>query len=194
MTLNVTRTGTPAAAPVTLPEAKVHLRVDSTDEDAYITALIEVARVTAEDRLQRTLVSTPWRLLADAFPACGRALELPMAPVLSVTQVQYLDADGALQTLPDTDYLLAATPLGHELALPPGGAWPSTQAHRPGAVTVTYTAGYGATAASVPAPIRHWVLLAIGDLYHQRERSGDKPVVPQHFADGLLDTYKVWGV
>ena len=45
------RTGSPATEPVTLADAKAHLRVDGTDEDAYITGLIGVARVAAEERL-----------------------------------------------------------------------------------------------------------------------------------------------
>ena len=49
----------PAAEPLTLAEAKLHLRVDAdiTDDDSLITALIVTARQQAEHRTGRSLVS-----------------------------------------------------------------------------------------------------------------------------------------
>lgn len=183
-----TRTAEPGAEPITLAEAKLHLRVDHADEDGLISGLISVARRTCEDRLERTLITTPWRLAATHFPPSGR-LFLSMGPVQAVSSVQYLDTSGDLQTLAGADWQLA-----EGLLMPAfNKSWPSTLC-QPGAVRVEYTAGYGDAGGDVPAPIRHWLKLAIGDLYANRERSSDKPSVPQHFADGLLDTYKVWGV
>lgn len=184
------RTAAPAEEPVTLADAKAHLRVDVPDDDAYIEGLIAVARVAAEDRLQRTLVHTPWRLTLDGFPA---AIELPMPPIVSVQSVQFRDATGQWSTLDAQDYVVDSVNEPGYVVPAPGTRWPAVGAGING-VRVDYTAGYGATGSSVPAPIRHWLLLAIGDLYNQRERSAEKPVVPQNFVDSLLDAYRIWGM
>lgn len=187
-----TRTTPPTAEPITLAEAKLHLRVTVDDDDALIAALITVARQACEDRLQRTLISTTWLQVLDGFPAGGGAVALPMPPVATVDAVQYRDSTGALQLLDASAYQLATH---HEPAqLLPVGAWPATQAGRVGTVSVTYTAGYGAAPADVPTPIKQWLLLAVCDMYLMRSRSSDKPAVPQGFADGLLDTYRVWSL
>lgn len=188
--MNHYRIAAPVSEPVTLADAKTHLRVDVPDDDAYIEALIAVARTAAEDRLQRTLVNTAWRLTLDGFPP---AIMLPMPPLVSVQSVQFRSADGEWLTLDAQDYDVDPVNEPGYVVPAPGVRWPSVGAGING-VQVNYTAGYGATGTSVPAPIRHWLLLALSDLYHQRNRSSDKPAVPQHFADGLLDTYKIWGV
>jgi hypothetical protein len=72
-----------------------------------------------------------------------------------------------------------------------GRTWPTTQ-DRINTVEVEYTAGYAGSV--IPTPIKHWILLAIGDMDANRERSAEKPAVPQDFAEGLLDTYKIWSV
>ena len=59
----------PASEPVSLTEAKAHLRLDSADDDSLITALIRSARETAEAHMRRALVSQTWRLSLDRFPA-----------------------------------------------------------------------------------------------------------------------------
>ena len=46
----------PYGEPVTLTEAKAHCRVDDTDSDTYITALIQAAREHAEEFCQRSFV------------------------------------------------------------------------------------------------------------------------------------------
>lgn len=188
--MTTTRTIDASTEPVTLPQAKAHLRVDGTEEDALITALIKAARHDAENRLQRTLLQSTWQLTLDAFPRAawpGDVIRLAFGPILSVSSVQYYDAAGTLQTMAPADYRLA------DHCIEPATAWPATQTRR-GAVQVTYTAGFGADASAVPAPIVQWILLAMGDLYANRERSAERPVVAQGFADSLLDPYRVWAV
>jgi uncharacterized phiE125 gp8 family phage protein len=174
---------------MTLAQAKAHLRVDFDDEDGYIQSLIDVAREAVEDRLQRTLINTGWRLTVDAF---SPALRLPHPPCISVQSVKYFDASGEERTLDPDSYFLDSVTEPAYLVPAAGGAWPETQ-QRINAVQVNYTAGYGATAADVPTPIVQWMKLAIGDMYENRGRSNEKPAVPQNFADGLLDTYRLWG-
>lgn len=182
------RTSEPAAEPVTLAQAKAHLRVDVPDDDQYIGTLISVVRLAAEDRLQRTLVHTTWRLTLDRFPL---AIRLPMPPLASVQSVQYRNTDGQWVTMSAQDYQVDLANEPGFLVTAPGATWPEVGEGING-VLVNFTAGYGATGDNVPAPIRHWILLALSDLYQHRSRSSDKPAVPQNFADGLLDTYKMW--
>lgn len=171
--------------PVTLAEAKRHLRIDCSDSDldSDITDLIATARMAAEDRLQRTLIATQWRYTADQLYRCHG---LPMGHVMSVQKVEIRDASGQLQPLEPTDWRLVEDSIMPTF----GHRWPDHLAE-PGAVCVAYTAGYGDTAAAVPRPIVQWIKLALTDLYTQRSRVAERPAVPQEFADSLLDTYRV---
>lgn len=58
----------PAEEPLSLAEAKLHLRVDFSDEDALISALISAARQAAETITARQLVTARWKYILDAFP------------------------------------------------------------------------------------------------------------------------------
>lgn len=177
----------PSVEPVTLAEALVHLREDEGVADDYIEALIVTARETCEERIERTLISSTWRVTMDAFP---EAIRLARPPLISVQGVVYLDADGVEQTLDPQDYIVDAVSEPGYVVPAPNVSWPDTQ-DRINTVWVNYTAGYGTTAADVPAPLRHWIKLAVGDMYSRRNRSADRAAVPQDFADGLLDSYKV---
>ena len=177
-----------AALPITLVQAKAQTRTDCADEDVLIGAYIEVATQAASDRLQRSLVPTRYRLTVDSFP---EAIELLLPPVTSVESVKFIDINGDQQTLDPQDYFLDSVSEPGYLVPSNSRAWPATQ-DRINAVEVEYTAGY--PAGTVPTPIQQWILLAIGDLYEQRARSAEKPAVPQNFADGLLDTYRIFGV
>lgn len=176
--------------PLTIEQAKLHLRVDYSDDDELITELIKVARATAEDRIGRTLISTGWRLTANKF---SPALELPNPPCISVESIKYIDTTGTEQPLNLADYLVDQVSEPARIVPTAGRDWPETQ-DRINAVVVDYTAGYGTTADKVPTPIVQWMKLAIGDMYDRRNRSAEKPNVPQDFADSLLDVYRMWGV
>lgn len=175
--------------PLTLAEAKAHLRVTLVDQqnDDYITSLIAVARQAAEDRTQRTLLTTTWRLSLQAFPRGAVTLLKPR--IQSVQAIVYIDPAGQEQLLPADAFVLDTASEAHQLAPTPGSAWPATR-QQPGAVRITYVAGYAA-AAEIPTPIVHWIKLALSDLYLNRTRSAERPALPQDFADGLLAVHEV---
>jgi len=182
----VKRLTEPASEPVSLAELKLSQRVDGTEEDALLTALIVAARQHCEARIRRSVVATNWRLTLSAFPAHGGAINLPMPPTASVSTVKYRDDAGALITMPEADYIVID--LGDmTLIEPASGYWPTTKASA-GAVLIEYVSGY----AVCPESIRRWIILAAGDMYANRERSTERATLPAQFADGLLDQYYTW--
>src|SRR5574343_985939 len=106
--------------PVTLAEAKLHCRVDGTDEDALITSLITAATETAEQQLAgRVLMQQTWELTLDAFPG---VFELTRVPVQSITSLKYYDTAGVQQTMAGADYTLDTTDdIGWALVTPAYG-------------------------------------------------------------------------
>ena len=106
----------PAGEPISLAEAKLHLRVDGGDDDPLIGSLITAARQAAETITGRQLMTARWRLVLDAFPGpllmhagSGSSFSLPAhaillakCPVQSVVSVEYLDMNGTMQVLPAT--------------------------------------------------------------------------------------------
>lgn len=163
--LSPVRVSPPAETPVSLAEAKAHLRVTSSDDDALIGALIQAATDWLDGWcgiLGRALVTQTWRVDLCAFPAC-RWLRLPLGPVQSITSVVYSDAADDEQTLDAASYSLHVEASGPVILFSRDAVWPSTY-RRPDAVRVTLVAGYG-DAADVPAPIKTAILLMVGDLY-----------------------------
>lgn len=85
----------PAEEPITLEEAKSHLRVDIEDDDNLILNLITAARQKAESILKRALITQTWIYYPDDFPDKDY-IELPMPPLQSVSSVTYTDYNGAV--------------------------------------------------------------------------------------------------
>lgn len=167
MMLTPVRTSAPATNPVTLVEAKAHLREDSSDNDTLIGALIDAATAHLDGWsgiLGRCMVTQTWRQDYDSFWSCG--LPLPFPDVQSVT-VAYTDENEATQTLAAANYHLLNEHGGSRLIISDTGTWPSTFT-MPTAARVTMVCGYGA-AASVPAALKAAILLHVGHLYSNRE-------------------------
>jgi uncharacterized phiE125 gp8 family phage protein len=150
--------------PVTLAQAKLHLRVDHDDENAAISLLCTGARETCEAFTNRALASGTWTLKLDAFP-----YELIRIPVgvanLSVQSINYVDADGVEQTWANTEYLvLQRQDQFPEIVPAYGWSFPSTRCQRD-AVTISFTA----EDSPCPTALVQGMLLQIGHLYEQRE-------------------------
>lgn len=158
----------PAVEPVTLAEAKAHLRIDSafTADDAAISSLITAARIHIENVSGRTLIRSRWQIKFDHFPSWD--IELPNPPVMAdAVTVTYVPLEGG-QPLSFTDFRTDRDATPAVIRPQWNGLWPSCRGAE-NDVTVTYWAGYGETAASAPVPARHCALMMIGHWYANRE-------------------------
>ena len=61
------RTTAPAAEPITLSEAKSHIRVDTAFDDTLITGYIKTAREWVEDYIDRALITQRLVMTLDVF-------------------------------------------------------------------------------------------------------------------------------
>lgn len=177
----------PTETPVTLDEAKAHLRETDVEQDAQIEAFLKGAVSMLDGRdgiLGRALCTQTWDLLLDCFPATS-AIGIPLPPLQSVTSVTYVDPDGATQTMPSGDYIVDTASDPGVLALAFGKSWPSVRLQR-NAITIRFVAGYGA-AAAVPPAIKDAIKLLIGERHKDRE--GGAPF--NAAADNLLFPFKV---
>lgn len=177
----------PTVEPVSVAEAKLHLKVDISDDDALIGALITAAREECEHLTDRAIAEQTLALLLDSFPAAG--IKLPRPPVSSITAVEYVDSDGATQTLAGAAYYLDDAQEPSWVLPAYDTSWPSTRGDA-NAVVVTYEAGY----ATCPEALRAWILLRVGTLYVTRMADSDKPAMPSPFVDRIIDRYRVMGV
>jgi uncharacterized phiE125 gp8 family phage protein len=67
----------PAIEPLSLDEAKAFLRVEHSDDDQVISALIAGARTHVETQSQVALITQGWRIVLDCWPQHGRIVVRP---------------------------------------------------------------------------------------------------------------------
>lgn len=178
----------PASEPVTLAEAKTHLRIEHTLDDTYITALIKAARMHAEQICWRGFITQTWELVLDGFPPDTIGVILPKGRVASITSVKYIDTNGVEQTLAATVYDLDDDSEPGRLLLGYNQDWPSTR-DQWDAVRIRYVVG----AAAAAEPVKQAILLLVSQMYEHRTPEVTGTIVsPVKFAvDALLAPYRL---
>lgn len=182
----------PTTEPISLTEAKLHLRVDSNEDDVLISTLISAARQSAEMLTGCQLVTARWQYGTDSFPAMGQPIYLPKNPVQSIINIEYLDLSGILQNLATQDYTVDRNSQPARIAPSFGKSWPIALPQI-GAVKIIFDAGYG-SAADVPDGIKAWIKLRVGSLYACREElssSTRTDATTLSFFNGLLAPYRI---
>lgn len=174
---------------MSLADAKQHLRVDSSDDDDLITALIGAATSALDGwsgRLGRCLITQTWQ--ASWRNWCGTMMVLPF-PDVSAATVKYFDSANAEQTIADSNFRLIERAKATAIEFDQAFAMPAIY-NRADAITVTMTCGYGDTADEIPAAIIAAAKLAIGAWYENREETvigQSSSSLPQSIAiDSLL--------
>jgi len=180
---------TPASTyPVSLTEAKSHLKVDTTADDTYITSIIKAATQLSEEYTNRFFIDTVIEQYASSFADLQTLFK---SKVSAVAYVKYYDSDNSLQTLSATVYDTQLNYEPSQIQLAENQSFPSIT-KRNDAVVARYTVGYG-SASDVPEIIKQAILLTIGNFYQNRNSVVIGRIateLPMN-VKWLLDTYKV---
>lgn len=165
----------PTLDPVSLAEAKAHCRIDSSDDDALLAGYILAARQYVERATGRVLMTQRWNYFLDhAWPkawdgSCYRSrIVIPLPPLRSIISMQYVDSNGATQTLAADQYWVATSALYGIVEPAYGVTWPAVRS-QVNTITILFEAGYGTNPGDIPEPIRQAMLLLVGHWYEHRE-------------------------
>jgi uncharacterized phiE125 gp8 family phage protein len=155
----------PAFEPVTLAEAKAHLRVEHDDDDDVIAALIAGARVHVEAQTRRALITQSWRIVRDAWPDDGRIAVLP-APLRALTAARVYRLDGTTQEIDTATFVVEAGSVPAVLSFA-SGAMPAPGRVAAG-IEFDVEAGYGDAPADVPGDLRQAIKTLVAHWYENR--------------------------
>ena len=186
------QTSAPTVEPITLEEAKAHLRLDTADDDALIRTLILTSRLHIEVALGIALITQTWSCFFDRWPvldgapvqpggaaftvpdaatrsrATPGAMMLPIGPVQSVDAVRVYAEDGMFLELPLTDFSFDLVGRSPRVIRRPAAMTPEP-GRRLNGIEFAVTCGFGAAGADVPAPIRQALLLLVAHWYEHRD-------------------------
>lgn len=187
--------------PVTLQHVKAHLQYDSDDKDAYIDSLIGQATAYLDGALGilgKCLVQQVWELRLEQWPTYPYRIEIPLPPLVSIDGVAYIDSAGDEQTIDESAYVWG---INGEMPgwLQPAYAacWPTLSYCRPDAIRIRFTAGYaeadsGGLIGTIPGNIVQYMLLIIGDAFHNRQTVVTGTITSNiNLADLLLKPHKL---
>ena len=178
----------PANPAVSVLDAKTHLRVDHSDDDAYIQGLIEAATSAIETEANRQLITATWDQHLDYFPDC-KPIMLYRPPVQSIESITYTDEDGSTQTVSTSTYKLTDPNNAYAtVTLQDNQNWPTDEIDERDAVKVTYKAGYGDSDSDVPRSLRVALLMLVATLYECRSDALDVRLAQNPAAQRLIQS------
>jgi uncharacterized phiE125 gp8 family phage protein len=201
----------PSVEPITLTEAKAHLRIviSDTTYDTEVTSMIKTARQWIEQRYNIALITQTRVQKQDNFydrypiyrnfmgPYYTRyPITLLYPPLQSITSLSYYDTNQALQTLTEnTDFYCAGkqTPAAgaQDIEIPrmwPANSWPAFK-WIPDAVQIEYVCGFGDDATYVPEPIKMAIKKVVAEMFENRSVNE-----PEFMAsiDEIMSLYQVF--
>ena len=177
----------PAVEPLSLAEAKAFLRVETSDDDDVISALIAGSRIHVEAQMRRALITQSWRLAIDAWPDDGRLTVLP-APLQALSAARVYDFDNVAHAVDTAAFVLdkgASALIFAPWALPAPGRVAA-------GIELDVTVGYGDAAVDVPEALRQAIRLLVAHWYENRglTAAGTAFVSPQTVA-ALIAPYRM---
>lgn len=177
----------PAIEPVTIAELKTYMSLDSTAYDTMLTGFISACRDAIEKHSGRTFISTSYEMFFDGFPS---VIELLHPPVQSVTSIYYVNTAGADTLLASNQYRVDLASLFPRIEPAYGVLWPSIR-NISNSVKVTYLAGYGTTAVSVPQNIKSCIMAVAADLFEHRESNLEINLTENKTYKFLLNSFSI---
>lgn len=152
--------GPPQAEPLSLAEAKAHLRLDGSDEDALLSSLIRAAREHLERATGLCLIHQTWRLYLDKWPD-GDVIQIGKGPVQTIETILVFDADGNPSDITATDMLLDGTARPVRLWLRD----PPSPGRAINGIEIDFIAGYGEAGSDVPDTLKRAMLTHVAQMF-----------------------------
>lgn len=154
---------------ITLAEAKIHLRVGDSGDDAYITSLIFAAQNVIENYCNISLMSKNITQTCDTWEDTKILLISPPANsgLVSLTRVEYYNTTNVFTTETLANYILDSGSTPPRLQLAVNKTYPTTY-ERNGAIRVTYLCGQTATN-RIPVALKQAALIFVGQFYENRQ-------------------------
>lgn len=168
----------PAALPVSVVDAKAHLRLTHDGEDALVADLIAAAGAFVAEDAGIALINQVLRLSLSDRPA--EPVALPRHPIARIETVTVYDGDGSPTVLEGAQYRFDMMRKPARLSFEPGAVPRQTNG-----IEIDFVAGFGDAAADIPHTLRRAVLALVSHWYELRGAYGpsDQPVsVPVHYA------------
>lgn len=186
------RIGEPEVEPVSLGEAKEHLRIaaDVAEDDSYVMGLIAAGRRLVESRIGSATTATRWTAKLSRTGCggcCSSGLLLPMPPLLVDAEHPFecvlRREDGTKTTIDPAAYVLDDE--SWPAVLRPRTGWPATGCGL--SVSVIFWAGVRRPE-EVPAQIRAALKMLVGTWYENRESVATETgaAILPHAVDALL--------
>jgi len=179
--MKITQITPPTVEPVTLAEARDHLKLDTSGspashpDDDLVESLISAARDRAESYTRRTFCQATWEFYLDRFPA-ENYIEIPRPPLISITSLKYTLWDGSEESLTEnTDFVVDTVSHYGRIVLEYSKTWPTHTLHPSNPIKIRFVAGYASTSSpadyreNVPKVFKQAILLIVGHLYNHRE-------------------------
>lgn len=177
----------PAVEPLTLSEAKAHLRIADAVEDTYLAGLIRVAREHLERATGLVATNQSFRLHLDSVSEDGM-IQILKGPVQTIDAIRVYDAAGQPKTVSLQGIVVERGSMPARLSTPPG----LIAAQGVNGIDIDFTAGFGATGNEVPDTIRRALLLHVAQMFEYRGAVtvADQPAVLPDGYDRLLDPFR----
>jgi len=188
--LTYTETVAAAVTPISVSDCKEHSHIDGNDDNAVLERMIDAATEYLQGRTNRQFANATFALYLDEFPST--CIRLPRTPLSTVTSITYTDSAGATQTWNSSTYDTDAVSEPGRITPSYGESFPANRAGQ-NTIVVTFVAGYGATAASVPARLRSALLMVVADLYENREAQTASAFTfkPNPTVDAIVDQFRI---
>lgn len=156
-----TKVYTPATVyPCTVAEVKDYLRVTDSYDDAMLSDAIKQATAELESATRRSFINATYDDVYDGWPLSERfSAVVHRNPLVSVTSITYIDNNGDTQTWSSSNYVVDTTSEPGRIGLAENSTLPLLDYDYDNTVKIRYVAGYGATAATVPPMVKHYIYM-----------------------------------
>jgi uncharacterized phiE125 gp8 family phage protein len=180
---------TPAASlPVSLDSVKLYMDLRHSEFDAVLEEAIRSSVSIVEQSIELAIMERTLELRLDDWPGT-RVIELPYAPLVSVSSVKYIS--GGVERTLDGIYYTAVpeTNSRGRVVAKSGFIWPFTDSE-PETVRIRYVVGMASSVANVPADVAQTIKEITHRLFDSRGAVNVNDL--KRYAVQSLCNYRAW--